>query len=45
MTGIIILFAFAMSFVINLVEKRINPKNDLFTTHDLNETEAVSEVE
>jgi hypothetical protein len=31
MAGILLIFAFSMSLVINLIEKKINPKDELNT--------------
>jgi hypothetical protein len=45
MSGVMILFAFMMSMVINLVQKKIHPEDKLFNGEELNESEAVNKVE
>lgn len=34
MAGVMLIFAFSMSLVINLIEKKVNPKDDLNLTEE-----------
>jgi hypothetical protein len=45
MSGVLILFAFAMSVVIKLFEKNIVSHNDFSDAHEVKENEAMKEVE
>ena len=44
MTSVMIIFAFSLSLVISLVERKVNPHNDLFSKrkNEENETEPVN---
>ena len=45
MSGVMILFAFTMSVVINLVQKKIHPEDKLFSGDELSENEAVKKAD
>lgn len=45
MTSVIIFFAFAMSLIINLLEKKIKPGDQFYNGKEFDESEAVKEAE
>jgi hypothetical protein len=45
MSGVLILFAFAMSVIIKLVEKKVSHNEFFNDAHEVKENEAVKEVE